>query len=175
MKKLIPVLFAMVLLPHLSFAQMIWFQANLNGWQENPPVNTSATGWATASLDLSSNLFVFHDVWSGLSAPSTASHIHAPAPIGTNAPVIIPFTAANGFIAGTTMGTVDYSGALTALQANQLLNGLFYVNVHSTSFPGGEIRGQLVPVPEPATYAAAGGALLLLALTLRLRKRHAEP
>jgi hypothetical protein len=167
MKKLFLFVLAMALLPHLSVAQLVLFQANMSGLQENPSNASPATGFATASLDLSSNLFVFHDAWSGLSAPSTASHIHAPGLPGINAPVIIPFTVANGFIAGTTSGTVDYTGTLTGLQATQLINDMFYVNVHSTVFPGGEIRGQLmlqgpVPVPEPSTYAIAGSALMLL-------------
>ena len=152
----------MALLPHLSQAQLVFFQANIAGWEENPPNASMATGWATATLDLSTDWFVFHDSWTGLSAPATASHIHAPAPLGTNAPVIIPFTSANGFIAGTTSGTVDYSGTLTSLQVSEFLSGLAYVNIHSTVFPGGEIRGQLIAVPEPSTYAVAGGALLLL-------------
>jgi len=153
MKKLSVLFFvlAMALLPHLSQAQVISFRATLAGWEENPPRSTPAMGWATATLDLSTNWFVFHDNWTGLTAGATASHIHAPAPLGANAPVIIPFGPANGFIAGTTSGSVNYSGMLTNLQVSEFLDGMAYVNVHTTTFPGGEIRGQLVPVPEPYT------------------------
>jgi hypothetical protein len=41
-------------------------------------------------------------------------------------------------------------------------SGSTYVNIHSSAFPGGEIRGQIVAVPEPGTMAL--GALGLLAV-----------
>jgi hypothetical protein len=168
MKKLL-LLLSVVLLPQLSWAQLVLFQTQLTGSQENPPNASPATGWGTATLDLSTNFFVFNDSWTGLSAPATASHIHSPALAGSNAGVIIPFTAANGFIAGTTSGSVSYSGTLTSTQATQLLGGFFYVNVHTTNFPGGEIRGQITatPVPEPSTYAVGAGAVLLLVVGRR--------
>jgi hypothetical protein len=168
MKKLLLLLLA-IALPQLSWAQLVLFETHLSGSQENPPNASPATGFGTASLDLSTNFFVFNDTWSGLSAPATASHIHAPAPLGTNAPVIIPFTSAYGFVVGSTSGSVNYSGTLTSLQASELLGGLFYVNVHSTQFPGGEIRGQILatPVPESSTYALGGGVLLLLLVCRR--------
>jgi hypothetical protein len=50
-----------------------------------------------------------------------------------------------------------------------LNDGQTYVNVHSMSFPGGEIRGQLEAVPEPATAFLAGGVLAALALLRRKR------
>jgi len=163
MKKLLLSLLVF-LLPQLSWAQLVLFEAHLSGLQENPPNLSPATGFATASLDLSTDFFTFNDSWTGLTTPSTASHIHSPGAPGVNAPVIIPFTAANGFVAGTTSGTVSYSGTLTSTQASQLLDGLFYVNVHSTTFPGGEIRGQLVAVavPEPSTYFLGGSGLIML-------------
>jgi len=48
-------------------------------------------------------------------------------------------------------------------------SGANYLNIHTTNFPGGEIRGALVPVPEPASWALLGTALagLLLAGTIR--------
>lgn len=154
----------------ISRAQLVMFEAHLTGSQETPSNASAGTGFATASLDLATDLFIFSDSWSGLSAPDTATHIHAPAPPGTSASVIIPFTAANGFVAGLTSGSVSYTNTLTPTQASQLLAGLFYVNVHTTVFPGGEIRGQLLAVPEPATYGVGGIALLgLLAAGRRIR------
>jgi len=164
----------LVALAPFSRAQLVMFEAHLTGASENPPNMSLASGWGMATLDLATDWFVFNDTWSGLSAPATATHIHAAAPIGSNAPVFIPFTLANGFVAGTTSGSVSYSGTLSSTAASQLLDGLFYVNVHSTLFPGGEIRGQLLPVPEPSTYALCGVAALgLLVLRRRFRSSRA--
>lgn len=69
---------------------------------------------------------------------------------------------------GVLLGTVDYSGFPSEL--TELLNGMQYVNVHSTFKPGGEIYGNLIPtiVPEPGTIALLGlGASGLLAFRRR--------
>jgi hypothetical protein len=172
MKKLVLLLLAFAL-PHFSWAQLLLFNATLSGLQENPANASPGTGTATASFNLGTNLFVFNDSWSGLSAPQTASHIHTPGAPGVNGPVVFPFGAAEGFVPGGTSGSVSFSTILTATQITQLLGGLFYVNVHTTAFPGGEIRGQItaIPsaVPEPSTYALAGAALLGLMIWRRVR------
>jgi hypothetical protein len=54
---------------------------------------------------------------------------------------------------GTRSGRVTGSVALSATHETWLLNNWLYVNVHSVGNPGGEIRGQLVLVPEPASVA----------------------
>jgi uncharacterized protein (UPF0276 family) len=48
-----------------------------------------------------------------------------------------------------------------------LQNSLYYVNIHSGNFPGGEIRGQLLLVPEPSPVALVGLGLALLAVGRR--------
>jgi hypothetical protein len=63
---------------------------------------------------------------------------------------------------GTATGTFSGNGALTAAQVADVLAGKGYVNVRSTVFPSGEIRGQLVAVPEPATIGLLGGGAILL-------------
>jgi hypothetical protein len=82
-----------------------------------------------------------------LTAPASALHFHAPAPAGSNAGVIInlqPYhlPAPNPALGGQILGIVT----LTTNQVDFFLNGLVYVNVHTTNFPGGEIRGQVIPV-----------------------------
>jgi hypothetical protein len=64
---------------------------------------------------------------------------------------------------------------LTDQDIDQLRGGLWYVNVHSTLYPGGEIRGQFVPVPEPSTYAIGAAVLLGLVLLRRRRLARADP
>jgi hypothetical protein len=53
----------------------------------------------------------------------------------------------------------------------ELIDELYYVNIHSTFRPGGEIRGQIVVVPEPAGFALVGLGLVALGTAARLRRR----
>jgi CHRD domain len=162
-------------LPVLSRAQLLLFTTTLSGSQEVPANASLGTGSGTASLDLATDFFTFNDTFSGLSSADTASHIHAPGLPGVSAPVIIPFTLASGFVVGQTFGSISYSGTLTPLQAAELEAGQFYVNVHTTNFPGGEIRGQLVQVfstvPEASAFGCAGAAILFGIVALRRRRK----
>ena len=158
MIKLLIALVALAL-PQFCWGQLIFFDFKLTGSQEVPARVTSATGSGTASLNLASNFFEIDYSFSGLLGPQTGAHIHGPATFGVNAPVLIPFALGS---------PISFETTLTAAQADQVLSGLWYVNIHSTVFPGGEIRGQIVPVPEPSTYAMVG-AMLLGGLVLRRR------
>ena len=114
-----------------------WF-AYLNGAQEVPAVATNATGYARVVLNESAGTITFTVVFSGLSSTQTASHIHAPGAIGATAAVAINFGAVGG-----TSGTITGTVAITPTQIAQIRAHQGYVNVHSTNFSGGEIRGQL--------------------------------
>ena len=82
---------------------------------------------------------------SNLSGLITAAHIHN-GPAGVNAGVFIPF---NGLPLGGTFSTKDKAPALL-LKAVLDNPSAYYVNIHSTAYPGGEIRGQLACAPaEP--------------------------
>jgi aldose sugar dehydrogenase len=109
------------------------FYANLTGAQEVPPTNSTATGTATLVLSPDETNATLSLNFSGLSSAQTDAHIHGPAPVGSTAPPIFPL--AHGQIS-------DYRINLTPAQAQDLKNGLWYINVHSTNFPNGEIRGQ---------------------------------
>jgi hypothetical protein len=52
-----------------------------------------------------------------------------------------------------------------------LLGGLTYLNVHTSAFPGGEIRGFVVQVPEPETYALLLAGLAIIGIAMRKRRR----
>lgn len=109
-----------------------WTRFPLTGAQEVPP-NVSAasgTGLMTLTPDYAAiSITVTHSV-----AAPTAAHVHD-APAGVNGPVSFPFPSAVSPFSG--------SGTMSAISAVELLAGRKYVNVHSGSYPGGEIRGQL--------------------------------
>jgi hypothetical protein len=81
---------------------------------------------------------------SGIKLPATASHIHSGA-AGVPGPVVVPFQApdASGNASGCTENVDrDLISAILSQPAN------YYVNVHNSDFPGGAMRGQLVPATQ---------------------------
>lgn len=114
------------------------FTANLSGSQEVPSNSSTATGFGRVFLNESTGAISITITFSGLSTNQTASHIHAPGAVGVNGPVIV-----NIGTTGATSGTLTANGTLTPAQITQMRSNQTYINVHSTSLPGGEIRGQL--------------------------------
>jgi len=115
-------------------APTLTFTATMNGAQETPPNNSTATGSATLVYDTTTKIFtvvVTHTV-----AAPTNGHIHKGAP-GVAGPVIFPFASFTSPISYT-------SPVLDASQDSTLRANLYYVNIHTAAFPGGEIRGQLI-------------------------------
>lgn len=108
-----------------------------------------------------------------LSSAFTVAHIHGPA--GTEGSATPLYDLTTGFSPGDSEGgrtgfigipvqLVDDpmgSGFTVEDQIEQLFGGQWYINVHSVDFGGGEIRGQLIAVPEPEHYAAFAGLALL--------------
>jgi len=88
-------------------------------------------------LDIKTNEYSYKATWTGLTGAATMAHIHGPAEVGKNAGVVVPFPGA----AGNT--SAEGKGKLTQAQYGDLAAGLYYVNVHSAQYPGGEIRGQV--------------------------------
>jgi hypothetical protein len=115
----------------------------MSGGQEVPPATTAATGGAALIVDLATGGLSGQINFSNLSAGGiTLAHIHQAA-FGVNGPVIVDF--AGGFTPGQTTGSVIISGILTPPQIASLIAGGLYLNIHSPSFPNGEIRGQILP------------------------------
>ena len=151
--------------------------ANLTGAAEFPPTGSPGTGTATVVLDTTAQTLAVAVMFSGLEAGTTASHIHCclPSPFQTGVNVGVATTTPTfpNFPLGVTSGTYSMTfdltnaatynpafvtleggtvlGAETALVAG-LLAGETYLNIHTTMFPGGEIRGFLSAVPEPQTW-----------------------
>ncbi len=158
------------LLCSLALASAQSYIANLNSAQEHNPADTSlATGFGTFTLN-GNNTITYSVTYSGLVGNWSASHIHGSDTSfpGTDAGVLfnlnnVPNDSHSGTLSGTT-------AALNAQQLNWLQIGTLYANIHSTSFPGGEIRGQILPVPEPSTWALMGFGALGMLWSLRRRK-----
>jgi len=112
--------------------------ARLAGTSEVPPVNTPAVGMLTASYDAGTRTLSWTATYSGLSGPATAAHFHGPAAAGANAGIVLPFPDASS--------PIQASATLTEAQATDLLAGRWYVNIHTATHPGGEIRGQVAPL-----------------------------
>ena len=114
------------------------FVANLNGAQEVPPTNSTATGTATLLLSPDETTARVSLNFGSLSSAQTAAHIHGPAVPGVSGPVLFPLP--NGQVS-------DFEITLLPGQSQDLKNGLWYVNVHSSNFTNGEIRGQFQSTP----------------------------
>lgn len=110
--------------------------ASLSGANEVPPTNTNGNGAASASLDKQTLMLSWIVTYSGLSGPVTGGHFHGPAMAEQNAGVVVPFT-------GSLVSPIHGKAQLTAAQVADLMDGKWYVNLHTASKPGGEIRGQV--------------------------------
>lgn len=128
------------------------FTAHLTGDQEVPPRETLATGQTIFQLSKDGTELSYKLIVANLENV-TASHIHLAQP-GVNGGVVVPLYT-SGLISGTTNGilaegvitSANLVGALVGLDLSALIdhinNGNAYVNVHTTLYPGGEIRGQI--------------------------------
>src|SRR6266498_2144452 len=170
---------------HTAHATPITFQAILTGANEVPPVISPATGLAIVVLDPTAQTIQINATFSGLTSPFLT---------GVNVGVATTVPAFVGFPLGVTSGSYTsqvfdltqaliYNPAFVTLQGGipqaeaallaGILNGETYFNIHTVSNPGGEIRGFLSQVPEPATLYLMGFGLIALAGIIRRRRRRA--
>ena len=167
-------LFAVFMLACTNAASAnVWLlEANLDGLQEVPPNASPAFGLFNGTLDDVSGAFtVTTGTYQDLLGGSSAVHLHGLAGPGVSAGVIIGLTLDTP---GATTGTFSGGGVLTAPQITGVLAGNTYINIHSSVFPGGEIRGQVFLTPEPGSIVMlATGAIAVIALARRRRKKAA--
>jgi hypothetical protein len=118
-----------------SMAAMVAFKANLNAASEVPPNDSKGTGEVTATYNTDTKMLTWKGTYKDLSGPATAAHFHGPAEPGKNAGVAVPISPNTSPLEG--------SAELKPEQADDLMAGKWYVNVHTATNKGGEIRGQL--------------------------------
>lgn len=146
------------------------FTASLSGLEEVPPNLSRGYGFSSIWLNDTEDSIAVDLSFYDLTAGATAAHIHGPANPGVNAGALFPF--ALGPLIGQTNGVVpQHMFAISPTQVNTLKSGQYYVNVHTSVFPGGEIRGQYNAIPEPGSLAFLGAGLFPLAGILLRRKR----
>ena len=126
------------------------FVATMTGANERPTPNTS-TATGTATYVLTGNLLSYVVTVNGLTAPASGAHIHVGASTVAG-PIVVPYTVSATQSGVVSTGTIDLTypivsgnSTITGDSLKVLLNnGNAYTNVHNSSFPSGEIRGQIV-------------------------------
>lgn len=135
-------------------------RADLNGYQEVNSISTTGEGRFTASIDDENQLITYEVSYSGLEgATTTQSHIHF-AQRSVNG-AVHAFLCGGGdkppcpATEGTVTDVIDAADVLASVPDRGIEAGAFeefvqairaghtYVNVHTTKWPGGEIRGQI--------------------------------
>ena len=177
------------------------FTSTLSGASENPAVVTTGSGTTTVTLNQAARTIRVQANFTGLIGNTTAAHLHCCSAPPTNAGVATTTPSLVGFPLGVQAGTFDqtYSlqnaasfnpafiaanGATVAGAEAALVSGILagqtYLNIHTATFGGGEIRGQLlvasssVPIPT-LTHGllALLGGLLVAGTGFAWRRRQA--
>jgi len=151
-----------------SSAAIVVYEFSLSGSQEVPANASPAVGSATVTLNTETNFLTWDVLFSGLVGTYTNAHFHGPAAAGANAGPFIDVMHQPEFL-GENSGNLTGTHTLDEAHKQIFLDGLAYINIHSTSFPGGELRGQVIP--EPSTYAMLVGILALAGASFWRRRR----
>lgn len=175
-----------------SNAALIHFEVELFGFNEVPANASPGTGTAEVDIDTVAMTMTIDVDFMNLLGMTTIAHIHCcvlvppdNAGVATQVPTFIGFPA--GVASGSYSNTFDlldeasYNPAFVAAHGGTaqgafdflfagMLAGQSYLNIHTNMFPGGEIRGTLIQVPEPAALSLLVFALAGLAISLGRRK-----
>lgn len=130
-------------LDHLLKNDVNFEGVQLKGAHEVPMVPSDGFGLINAYYNSKTRIITFDLVWTlGNSDDEVVGmHFHGPATPNETAGVKIPVT---GFTSNSTGSLTGSTRALTKEEEKQLLDGLWYFNIHSTTYPSGELRGNLI-------------------------------
>ena len=141
-----------VLLPAAASAQDVRMVATLTGGDENPAILTGAVGTADVGIDATNRELTVTLRLFNIPTGTTAGHIHA-GPRGVNGPVVIDFPIPAGRTGDLTLEFRVGGGqfrprpeiGITSIDdiIQAISGGGAYVNIHTSTNAGGEIRGQL--------------------------------
>ena len=138
-----PAIIAFLTLIQLSAAATVYpINVNFSGLQETPANNSTATGTFVGTYNDVTDSLIYTITFSGLGSNVTTAHFHGYVPPGIAGPVIF-FPVNPSFPTGVMSGTFVDSVKLTQGQEDSLKMGLIYFNIHTSTFPGGEIRAQI--------------------------------
>jgi len=129
------------------------FTNTLKGSSEVPPNASTATGYVRVYLNAAETQVTASAYYQGLSSGTNGGHIHGPAAVGVAGPIIFDLAPTGGQTSGSAVNRVF---SVTPQQVADLKAGLWYINIHTTNFPDGEIRGQLLPATPPLDFDADG-------------------
>ena len=143
-------------LPGVASAANFTFIAVLNSGQEIQPAKPTSNTLGTALLTLSTRtrLLCYSISYTGLLGTELAAHFHAPASAGQNADILFFISPPPNGPSPLGSPKTGCVGRLTRKQMSNLQKGLFYINVHSETFPAGELRGQVLPINGVKTRGA---------------------
>jgi hypothetical protein len=138
------------------------FIALLNGGQEVPARSSPSQGMAFLTYNKQVKLLCYSISFSPLTTAELVAHFHGPAAPGQNADILFDISPSPSPLGSPKTGCV---GPFEKPQEKALNRGLLYINIHSAMFPGGEIRGQVLPVKgvkfeAPAIVFSPSGAFL---------------
>lgn len=145
------------------------FTATLDGAQDGGGTRTGS-GFISGSLD--GSVFSFSGSFSGLSGTvnNGGFHIHGPAAAGSSAGILYFVYPTMTLNPDNRSGSINGAVTLTSQHIDYLDDSLLYFNIHTSTFGGGEIRGQIIPVPEPSTWALMGFGALGMLWSIRRKK-----
>lgn len=170
--------YIVLLIPIYANATIVTLASTLTPEAEIPPaIAPGASGSAAMVLDTDTNQFSWVIEFEELTGPATAAHFHIGA-VDEAGDVVLNLDTDPGVIfsgVGQTSGIFSGGNTLSSTDIDDILAGLWYINIHTDANPPGELRGQVLggtfsPVPLPGAIWMFLPVLGLLSISARRRQ-----